>query len=213
MALSAFAETHTQTYVHRIQIPIMIGNTTENMKGTFRKTVSFLFRSTGTPHLDKTQGNDDQRTGKAHRNDRAEKKVVDDPYATGRPQMQRDVPNLPTITGCSPQFYAPKPLPETTGKRGLFSGSSNIWKTVSKRVVQFRDSKHAKKFKHAWEKHKVSSISCAFLTRGSNISNQPRRKVFRFREFSRGPHVYPSLAYDEVTRVVVCEYFVLVGVK
>ncbi|KAL1882458.1 hypothetical protein Plec18167_002874 [Paecilomyces lecythidis] len=71
-----------------------------------------------------------------------------------------------------------------TGKRGLFSRSSNIWKTVSKRVVQFRDSKYAKKFKHTWEKHKS------------------RGKVFRFREFSRGPHVYPSLAYDEVTRVV-----------
>ncbi|GAE00253.1 hypothetical protein PVAR5_8992 [Paecilomyces variotii No. 5] len=154
------------------------------MTGTLKKAFSFILLPKGRQHLDRTQGNNQNKASRGHRVDKTTGKIKGGQYGTERRRMQRGAPALPTITGCSPQFYAPNPLPEAIGKKGLLSKSRKIWKTVLKRVVKLRNPKYVKKFKHTWGK------------------DESRGKVFRFREFNRGSRVHPSLAYDEVSRVV-----------
>ncbi|KAJ9300570.1 hypothetical protein DTO271G3_1734 [Paecilomyces variotii] len=168
------------------------------MTGTLKKAVASILHSSshesnpkGTADQNRTQENDHTRTGKIHNINGPDAKTANSPYGTERSRLQRGATKLPTITGCSPQFYAPKaaPLPPVMDRRGILSRNSKMWNTVFKRVVKFRDSKYVKKFKHTWGKK-------------SSLVAKPHERVFRFREVSKGSGVYPSLAYDEVSEVL-----------
>lgn len=151
----------------------MIRNATDNMTGTLKKGVASILHPSsqesnpkGAADQNRTQENDHTRTDKIHNINGPEAKTANSFYGTERSRLQRGAPKLPTITGCSPQFYAPKPapVPPDMDRKGILSKSSKMWNTVFKRVVKFRDSKYVKKFKHTWGRNSSLVAKVSFMS-------------------------------------------------
>lgn len=132
----------------------MIGNTIENMTGTLRKAASSILPSsqqtpfpTGTANDNGTQENIHIKPDNVCSTDRPEAQVREDGhYGKRTTWTQRSTQKLPTITGHSPQSYTNKPVPLTQDVQTteIAAKRNNVWKTVAKRVVNFRNMRYIK---------------------------------------------------------------------